>query len=113
MNEQSSIVYLYGFSTSLESKLNTLKQIIEHQINQSAQISFVFIHDGVIGTSYKNKTSPSLKELLLLPITFFTMIPDLNARGLDAKILQNNIKGIEYDDLVDILVTTLKIVSWT
>ncbi len=112
MNEQPSLVYLYGFSTVLESKLNSVKHIIEHQLNQGAQISFVFIHDGVIGTAYKNKISTLMKELLQLPLSLYSMIPDLKARGLDTENLQPKIKGIDYEDLVDILATTSKIVSW-
>lgn len=112
MSEQPSLVYLYGFSTTLESKLNTVKQIIEHQLNQGAQISFVFIHDGVIGTAYKNKISNIMKELLQLPIVFYSMIPDLKARGFDSENLHSNIKDIDYEDLVDSLATTSKIVSW-
>ncbi|MFX1377410.1 MAG: DsrH/TusB family sulfur metabolism protein [Promethearchaeota archaeon] len=112
MGEQVSLIYLYGFSTLLESKLITLFQILKNQVNQNAQISIVFIHDGVIGTALKNKISPAMEELLKLPLSFFTLIPDLKARGLDFKNLQNNIKGIEYEDLVDLLVVTSKIVSW-
>ncbi|MFX0028221.1 MAG: sulfurtransferase complex subunit TusB [Candidatus Hermodarchaeota archaeon] len=112
MNEQPTLVYLYGFSTSLESKLNTIKLIIENQLKRNSQITFIFIQDGVIGTSLQNKISRSMKKLLDLPITFFSMVPDLKARGLDASNLQNKIKGIEYEDLVDILVTNSKIISW-
>lgn len=112
MNEQPSLVYLYGFSTALESKLHTVKEIIEFQLNQGAQITFVFIHDAVIGSSHKHKISLLMKELLELPIKFYSMIPDLKARGLDSENLHSNIKGIDYEDLVEILATTLKIVSW-
>jgi sulfur relay protein TusB/DsrH len=96
----------------LESKLNTVKQIIEHQLNKGVQISFIFIHDAVIGSSHKHKTSPLMKNLLQLPIKFYSMIPDLKARGLDSENLHSNINGIDYEDLVDLLVTTPKIVSW-
>ena len=112
MTKQHSIVYLYGFSTALESKLINLIKIIEQQIEQNHQISIVFIHDGVIGTSKKNKIMPSMKKLLNLPLTSYSLLPDVRARGIDAATLQNKVKGIEYEDLVDILVTIPKIVSW-
>lgn len=112
MNEQPSLVYLYGFSTVLESKLNTVKQIIGNQLNQGAQIILVFIHDAVIGTTQKHKISPLMKDLMQLPIKFYSMIPDLKARGFDSENLHSIIKGINYEDLVDILTTTSKIVSW-
>lgn len=112
MSENTSIVYLYGFSTMLESKFVNLIKIIEHQIKQNIQISIVFIHDGVIGTSQKNKVTQQMQKLLELPLTVYSMIPDLKARGIEVKNLQKNVNGIEYDDLVDILADTPKIVSW-
>lgn len=96
----------------LESKLTNFIKIIEHQLNQNHQISVVFIHDGVIGTSKKNRITSSMKKLLNLPITPYSLLPDLRARGLNATNLQNKVKGIKYEDLVDILVTIPKIVSW-
>ena len=112
MAEKESIAYLYGFSTMLESKLINLIKIIEQQLEQKHQISIVFIHDGVIGTSKKNKITSVMKMLLNLPVTTYSLLPDLKARGIDATNLQNEVKGIEYEDLVDILVTIPKIVSW-
>ncbi len=112
MGEQINLIYLYGFSTFLESKLFNFMQILKNQLNQDVHISIVFIHDGVIGTSYKNKISLAMIELLKLPISFYTMIPDLKARGLDSENLKNKIEGIEYEDLVDLLAITSKIVSW-
>ena len=112
MVNDNSIVYLYGFSTMLESKLINLIKIIEKQIKQNSKISVVFIHDGVIGTSKINKPSNSMTKLLTLHIKTYSLLPDLNARGIDTTKLQNEIKGIEYEDLVDILVINPKIVSW-
>ncbi len=106
------IVYLYGFSTTMESKLANLIRIIENQLEQNAQISIVFIHDGVIGTSQKSRKSNELKKLLTLPLTFYTLNPDLKARGIDTKNLESEITSIKYDELVDILAETPKIVSW-
>ncbi|MHA2037812.1 MAG: DsrH/TusB family sulfur metabolism protein [Promethearchaeota archaeon] len=112
MVEKDSIVYLYGFSTMLESKLINLIKVIEHQLEQHHQISIIFIHDGVIGTSKKNRITSLMKKLLNLPITPYSLLPDLRARGMDATNLQNKVKGIEYEELVDKLVTIPKIVSW-
>jgi len=112
MVDNTSIVYLYGFSTLLESKLINLIKIIEQQLEQNHQISIVFIHDGVIGTSKKNKITSSMKKLLDLPITTYSLLPDLKARGINTSNLQNKVNGIDYEDLVDILVTIPKIVSW-
>jgi len=96
----------------LESNLVNLIKIIENQIEQNSKISVVFIHDGVIGTSGVNKVSPTMKKLLNLPIATYSLLPDLNARGIDTAKLQNKTTGIEYSELVDLLVSIPKIVSW-
>ena len=103
---------MYGFSTTLESKLVNLLRLLEYQLEQKKKIHVVFIHDGVFGTSKKSKASNSLLKLLKLPIFLYSMKPDLLARGIDAQDLQDGIRGIDYDVLVDLLVTTPKIVSW-
>jgi sulfur relay protein TusB/DsrH len=96
----------------LESKLANLLHLLDIQIKQKKQIHLVFIHNGVIGTSKQTTITPSLQHLLKLPISLYTLKPDLLARGIDAQNLQEGIKGIEYADLVDLLVSTPKIVSW-
>ena len=112
MSEGTTIVYLYGFSTLLEDKLKDLMKIIENQLKLKRAISFVFIHDGVIGTSQKGKISNALMRLLEFPMNFYALIPDLKARGFDIHNLRIKIKGIDYDDLVEILASTPKVVSW-
>jgi len=112
MSESKPIVYLYGFSTLLEDKLINLIKIIENHLKIKRAVSFVFLHDGVIGISQKGKFSSALMRLLELPMNFYALLPDLNARGIDINNLRNKIKGINYDDLVDILASTPKIVSW-
>ncbi|KKN13787.1 hypothetical protein LCGC14_1002810 [marine sediment metagenome] len=107
-----NIVYLYGFSTTIESKLTSLIQIIENQLEQEIQVNLVFIHDGVIGMTQKSRIPPALQKLLDLSLTFYTMIPDLKARGIDTTNLRTKIIGIGYEELVDILAETPKIVSW-
>ena len=112
MVNKDFIIYLYGFSTTLTSKLINLVKIVENQLEHDNQISFVFIHDGVIGTTQRSRKSQVLKKLLDLPLIFYSLIPDLKARGIDSKNLQNKITGIDYSELVDILAKTPKIVSW-
>ncbi|MFX1570581.1 MAG: sulfurtransferase complex subunit TusB [Promethearchaeota archaeon] len=108
----NSIVYLYGFSPTLEVKLETMLEILKEQIKLNVDISIVLIHDGVIGTSNKGVTPESLKKILLLPFKIYAIIPDIKARGMDPSNLIDQVKGIEYENLVDILVNTQKIVSW-
>jgi len=108
----NSIVYLYGFSPTLEKKLDTLLEILNKQTELDIEIFLVLIHDGVIGTSKNGITPKSIKKLLNLPIIVYAVIPDIKARGMDPFNLISKIKGMEYEDLVDLLVTTEKIVSW-
>ncbi len=108
----NSIVYLYGFSPTLEQKLATLLDILKEQLQLYVEITVVLIHDGIIGTSKKAKPPKTLKELLDLPVSVYAIIPDIKARGIDPYNLVDQIKGIEYEDLVDILVSNQKIVSW-
>jgi len=109
---KNTIIYLYGFSPTLEKKMDTLLEILKKQIELDIEITLVLIHDGVIGTSKKGITPESVKQLLNLPINVYAVIPDIQARGMDPNNLINQIKGMEYEDLVDLLVLTEKIVSW-
>jgi len=77
-----------------------------------AKIKIVLIHDGVIGISTIGKAPSSLMELLELPVEVYALIPDVNARGIDIQAIYDKIHLIEYDNLVDILAETPRIVSW-
>ncbi|MFX1328532.1 MAG: sulfurtransferase complex subunit TusB [Promethearchaeota archaeon] len=112
MESKSSIVYLYGFSLMSRDKIKSFINILKDQIEMKTEINIVLIHDGVIGTSKKGETPESLEELLLLPLNLYAIIPDIKARGMNPSDLINKIKGIEYDDLVEILINKKKIVSW-
>ncbi|KKN33199.1 hypothetical protein LCGC14_0805940 [marine sediment metagenome] len=112
MNEKNTIVYLYGFSTRRDDLLESLIKILNEQIQQKVNTSIILIQDGVIGTSQKSKIPLALEKLIKLPITIYAIIPDMQARGIDSIDLRNNIKAIDYEDLVDILVASPKIVSW-
>ncbi len=112
MNEKNTIVYLYGFNTRRNDLLESLIKILNEQIQQKVNIHIILIQDGVIGTSKKSKIPFALEKLIKLPITTYVMIPDMQARGIDSTDLRNNIKAIDYGDLVDILVASPKIVSW-
>ena len=112
MNNENSIVYLYGFSTRKNLLLANLNRILSEQISIGCKVSIVLIHDGVIGTSNKSIIPPALVEVLNLPINYYALIPDLKARGIDPNNLRDQIKGIEYDDLVEILIDNSKTISW-
>ncbi|MFX0106309.1 MAG: sulfurtransferase complex subunit TusB [Candidatus Hodarchaeota archaeon] len=112
MSVKKSIVYLFGFSITSSDKIKSLLKILKLQVKTDTEISIVLIHDGVIGISKRGKTPKLLLELLNLPLNTYAMIPDIKARGIDPNHLINQIKGIEYDELVDILAEKEHIVSW-
>lgn len=109
---KNSIVYLFGFSSWVDTKLESLLKIIKEQNETDLEINIILMHDGVIGTSKKGEVPKILAEVLSLPVNIFAILPDIKARGIDPKDLHNQIKPIEYDELVDILIDSQKIVSW-
>ncbi len=109
---KNSIVYLFGFSSRFETKLRSLLEIVEEQIEENIKISIVLIHNGVIGVSKQEVLPLVLENLINLPVNIYALIPDIKARGMDSESLNSQITGIDYDDLVDILVDSQKIVSW-
>ena len=103
---------MYGSSLRQEFKLSNLLKILREQIKTGIKIHLILIHDGVIDTSVKSKKSQYIEEFLTLPIEFYSITPDLKARGINPKDLPNRIKNIEYEDLVDILAEAPRIFSW-
>ena len=112
MDSKKSIIYMYGSSLTLSDKLKDLLKILKEQTKIDIKINIILIHDGVIGISQKAKAPEYLGELLNLPVNIYAVIPDIKARGVDPSNLIREIKGIDYEDLVDLLVDTHKIVSW-
>ncbi|MFX1409947.1 MAG: DsrH/TusB family sulfur relay protein [Promethearchaeota archaeon] len=112
MEENNSVAFLYGFSLRFGAQLDNLLNILKEYSESKIRIKVVLIHDGVIGTSKKSKIPSFLKELLKLPLTVYAMIPDINARGINPINLREKIEGIGYEELVDILAKTPKIISW-
>lgn len=109
---EDKLIYLFGFSPRQGTQLESLINILKGQIELGAKINVVLLHDGVIGASKKGIIPNSLKELLNLSITVYAMIPDLEARGFDPEGLDERIKCIQYEDLVDLLAKVPKIASW-
>ena len=112
MSDNRNVLYLFGYSEMTGTHLERLFPILEAQINKGSQIGLVLIHDGVIGINVKGKIPRKMEELLDMKITVYAMIPDLQARGIALEHLHDKVKPIEYDDLIDILDVTPKIISW-
>jgi len=106
------ILYLFGFSEIMGNHLGRLLPILKAQINKNHRINFVLIHDGVIGISKKGKIPKSMSELLNLDITVYALKPDIKARGIPFNQLHDKVNAIDYDELVDVLESTQKVISW-
>ncbi len=112
MNKENGIIYLYGFSLRQYDKAESILKIFKEHIRQNMRINLILLHDGVIGVNQKSKIPPVLEELLKMPINIYVLISDILARGMNLKDLRDNLKAIDYEDLVEILVNYKKIISW-
>ncbi|MFX0021248.1 MAG: DsrH/TusB family sulfur metabolism protein [Candidatus Hermodarchaeota archaeon] len=112
MSENLDIIYLFGFSGLNGNHLQRLLPIIENQLNKNTKLGLVLIHDGVIGISTKGKIPNQMEKLLGLDIRVFAMNPDMKARGIAPEYVHDKIESIEYEDLIDVIDTTPKIISW-
>ena len=112
MSDNLNIVYLYGYSPNDTIHLDTLTSLIKKQSIKNLKIGIILIHDGVIAASSSKKLDNRLIELLELPIELYMMTPDIKARGIRLDSVRTNIKPIEYNELVDILDSAEKIISW-
>jgi len=110
--EKKTLIYLYGFSALKNARLIDLINILMVQIKKGMSINVVLIHDAVIGISKKGKIPQNLIELISLPLTVYAMIPDIKARGIDLNTIHEKVQLIGYEDLVELLVETPKIISW-
>ena len=111
MVEDLDMVYLFGFSGLAGNHLEKLLPILKSQIKKNTKLGLVLIHDGVIGITTKGKIPKQMEELLSLDITVFAMKSDMKARGISPEYIVDKIKSIEYDDLIDLIDATPKVIS--
>ena len=112
MTENKNVLYLFGYSEMTGTHLKRLLPIVKAQMNKGSQIRMVLIHDGVIGINKKGKIPEKMEEMLNMNVTAYAMIPDLQARGIALENIHDKVKSIGYDELIDILDVTPKIISW-
>ncbi|MFX1329081.1 MAG: sulfurtransferase complex subunit TusB [Promethearchaeota archaeon] len=112
MAETLDMIYLFGYSSNMGTHLERLLSILKSQKKKNSKIGIVLIHDGVIGITTRGRISKEMEDLLDINVIVFAMIPDLKARGIALEYISEKIRLIEYDNLVDILDTTPKIISW-
>ncbi|MFX0030581.1 MAG: sulfurtransferase complex subunit TusB [Candidatus Hermodarchaeota archaeon] len=112
MTSELDIIYLFGFSGLAGNHLRRLLPILKSQLKKNKKLGLVLIQDGVIGISNKGKTPKQMEELLNLDVTLFAMNSDIKARGIAPESIHDKIRSIEYNDLIDIIDVTPKVISW-
>jgi sulfur relay protein TusB/DsrH len=112
MTNNLDMIYLFGFSGLAGNQLRRLLPILKSQIKKNTKLGLVLIQDGVIGISTKGKIPKQMEELLDLDVAVFAIKSDTVARGIDPEFIHSKIKSIEYDDLIDVIDATPKVISW-
>ena len=112
METNLEIIYLFGFSSNTGTHLNRLLPILKAQLDKQTKLGIVLIHDGVIGISTKGKIPKQVEDLLKLDVAIYAMKPDMIARGIASDYVHNGVQCIDYDNLIDLIDATPKIISW-
>jgi sulfur relay protein TusB/DsrH len=112
MSENLYMLYLFGYSGLTGNQLERLLPILKSQIKKNTKLGLVLIHDGVIGITTKGKIPRDMEELLSLDVAVFAMKSDMMARGIAPEYIHDKIKSIEYDDMIDLIDATPKVISW-
>jgi sulfur relay protein TusB/DsrH len=112
MTENLDIVYLFGFSGLTGNHLRRLLPILRSQLKRDTKLGLILIHDGVIGITTQGKIPKQMEELLDLDVKVFAIKQDIMARGITLENIHNKIKPIDYDNLIDLVDVTPKVISW-
>jgi sulfur relay protein TusB/DsrH len=110
--ENFTDLYLFGFSSRNSVHLERLHSLLKEQDFQNSTIGLILIHDGVIGTIKTGNMPKAMEDVLNLPLRVFTMEPDLRARGIPLEFIHDKITVIGYNELVDIINNSEKLISW-
>jgi sulfur relay protein TusB/DsrH len=105
------IVYLVGHSVRQESQLENIIPLVDVQHESGKNVGIVLMQDGVIGTSRLGTVPETLKYFFEMDIPVHALAPDMKARGINPDLAIDKVEIIDYDDLVDILIDSDKIVS--
>ena len=85
------------------------KNQIEDLTANLEESAMVLLEDGVIGI---NSAQFPYEKLEDQKIPIFCLIEDLEARGFIPDEIKANIKMINYDDLIDLIDKSDRIISW-
>ena len=112
MADNLDVIYLFGFSEMTGNHLRRLLPILKSQIKKDTKLGLVLIQDGVIGISTMGTIPKQMEELLNLDVAVFAMIGDIISRGIKLEFIHSKIESIEYDNLIDLIDNTPKVISW-
>ena len=105
------IVYLVGHSARQECQLENIIPIVDAQVEAGKDVGIVLMQDGVIGTSKLGTVPETLKYFIEMEIPVHVLAADMKARGINPDLPIDNVDVINYEDLVDILAESGRIVS--
>ncbi|MFW9896943.1 MAG: DsrH/TusB family sulfur metabolism protein [Candidatus Thorarchaeota archaeon] len=112
MTNNLDVIYLFGFSELTGNHLRRLLPILKSQLQKNQKLGLVLIQDGVIGISTVGKIPKQVEELLSLDMAVYAMIGDIISRGIRPEFVHNKIETIQYDNLIDLIENTPKVISW-
>ena len=112
MTDNLDVIYLFGFSELTGNHLRRLLPILKSQIKKITKLGLVLIQDGVIGINTMGTIPKQMEELLNLDVVVFAMIGDIISRGIKPEFIHNKVESMEYDDLIDLIDNTPKVISW-
>jgi sulfur relay protein TusB/DsrH len=112
MTGNYDILYMFGYNTRQTMALHNALPLIKKQLDGGKDVAIVLIHDAVIGSSAKGTIPDQLHDLMQTKAKVHVMEPDLKARGINGTDLVDGTELTGYDDLIDILVGSEKIISW-
>nr|MDO8084056.1 DsrH/TusB family sulfur metabolism protein [Candidatus Sigynarchaeum springense] len=109
--KKHNIVYLVGHSARQECHLENIIPLVDPQYESGKNVGIVLMQDGVIGTSRIGTVPETLTYFIEMDIPVHVLAPDLKARGINPDQLIDKVDVITYEDLVDILAESNKVIS--
>lgn len=98
---------LYGYSGYNVHQRKSLTKIVAQLENTGV----VLLEDAVIGSLKGGKEHP-YSELIQKKIPIYCVIEDLEARGMNSKLLDDKISPITFSELIDLIEEAQRLISW-
>jgi len=92
------------FVSDFKSTVDTLERLT------AEKLGIILVENGVYHAVIKEKGAHS--SLLKKPATFYVLSEDLATRGLSNLNVANNVKVVNYNDLVDLIFNDYEKLAW-